>query len=72
MTELSIICEKINKDCRSIRAALIMIYIELGAFISLAIFVLGVQIGKSLGETGFLIQKFEPLGELEVNCYVDN
>jgi hypothetical protein len=48
MTELSSLCEKITKDCDSIRRSLIVIYAEVGFCFLVGIFVAGVGFGKHL------------------------
>ena len=48
MTELSSVCDKIAKDCLSIRRAVVVIYVECAVFVLVGTFGLGVEIGKTL------------------------
>ena len=48
MTKFNSICDKITKDCQSIRKAIVVFYVELAVFILAGTFGLGVTIGKTL------------------------
>lgn len=48
MTEFRSLCDKITRDCESIRRAFIVIYVELAVFVLAGTFGLGVTIGKTL------------------------
>ena len=48
MNEITLLANKITKDCASIRRAIIVIYIELAVFVLVGTFGLGVTIGRTL------------------------
>jgi len=48
MTEMSLLVNKITKDCNSIRRTIIVIYVELSILFLAVIFGLGVKVGKVL------------------------
>ncbi len=48
MNQIEFLTEKIGDDCRSIRRAVIVFYVELGLFLFVVTFALGVRVGQSL------------------------